>query len=328
MRILLLILLWPCLVIAQTYAGGLQSMRSPHLVLSNQDIILNLDQVKVSYTYTNTANTDITETLVFMLPVKSEDNRQFAVTVNQAPVQFQVMQHVINAAGRDITKEFKTLYLPINPIAAIHTIDASPNRDSIIARLRTMNLIDQHEDTPTWTVRTYYYWQQTFPAQSKIHIEQTFKPSITTHNVKLNSFMNLLKLPVKFVKKMVNVAIHWSLADESALKNLQEQFAKYYPRIHNYCPTKEDYQTLVHAYKLNPHKKPVIELKELNFAYGENELWANPVNRFNLTIESPKNMYPLLCWNDQLKRAGNNALQFSADNYIPAANIAVLYVEK
>src|SRR5581483_11378774 len=101
-RILPLILIfWPCFVISQTYDGGIQSMRSPHLYLTNQDIHLSVDQVKVSYTYFNTANNDLTETLVFTLPSKSEENfKQFAITVNQTPIQFQIIQHAISPTGR------------------------------------------------------------------------------------------------------------------------------------------------------------------------------------------------------------------------------------
>lgn len=324
-----LLLIWPCFVIGQTHTGGIQSMRSPYLHLANQDIHLSVDQVKVTYTYFNTAPNEITETLVFTLPIKNEENsRQFAIAVNQTPIAYQILQHAISPSGHDITKDIKALGLPLNPIAAIHSIDASPNRDSIISRLRSLNLIDKHEDIPNWTVQTYYFWQQTFPANSKVVIEQTYKPNIQSKSVKLNSFTSLLKLPVKIVKRMVNIAIHWSLEDETALTNLQEQFEKYWPNIQNYCPTKHDYFALVQAYKQHPSKKPMIELKELHFAYGTNELWANPINNFTMTIDAPKNMYPILCWNDNLKRANSNSLQFSAQNYIPLQNIAVLFIEK
>src|ERR1700733_13167143 len=99
MRYLLtLLLFWPCFVISQTYTGSLQSMRSPYLTITSQDINLNIDQVKVAYTYNNAANFDITETLVFMLPPNGEDQfKQFAVVVNQFPVQYQIMQHAISA---------------------------------------------------------------------------------------------------------------------------------------------------------------------------------------------------------------------------------------
>lgn len=330
MRYLLIwLLLWPCFVNSQTYTGSLQSMRSPYLTINSQDVNLNIDQVKVSYTYYNAANFDITETLVFMLPLNGEDQfKQFSVVVNQEPVHHQTIQHAISANGRDITKELKNLGLPVNPISAMHAIDASSNRDSIISKLRALHLIDRREDTPTWTVKTYYYWDQTFPANSKVVIDQSYKPSLQTQSVKLSSFAALFKLPLQAVKKIVNVAIHWTLEDEVAQNNLQEQFEKNWPQIQNFCPNKQDYQTLVNAYKVRTNKKSQIELKELHFANGNNELWAHPINRFNLTIESPKNMHAILCWNDEMKRSSNNTLHFTADNYIPLQQIAVLYIEK
>ncbi|HSX20721.1 MAG TPA: DUF4424 family protein, partial [Gammaproteobacteria bacterium] len=316
-----IVLFWPCIVIAQTYQGGLQTMRSPHLIIETQEINLSLDQIKVAYVYHNTAAHEITETLVLASPPTS-------LVVNQKQTPYQTVQHAINSNGRDVSRELKALGLPFDPIAAIHTVDASPNRASLIAKLRNLHLIDQREETPTWTTQTYYYWQQTFPANSKVSIEQTYKPIIAAQSIKISSFAALLKLPAKMVKKVWNVAVHWTLADETAVTNLQEQVEKYWPKIQQYCPTKGDYQTLLSAYKNQTTKKSAIDVKELKFATNTNQLWANPIQRFNLTIENPKNMHVMLCWNDELKRSANNTLQFAAENYVPLQNLNILYVEK
>lgn len=305
---------------AQTNYGGLQSFRSPAITIVSEDINLSLDQVKVTYVYLNTSNNDLTETLVLT-------DAPSTILVNQRPAQLQTMQQSLSASGREISKELKSLGLPLNPVAAMHTIDASPNRTSIIARLRAQNLIDKREDTPTWVLHTYYYWHQVFPANSKVIIEQTYKPAVTTESVKLNSFATLLKLPAKMVKKVWNVAVHWTLEDDAAQVNLQEQFEKYFPRISKYCPSKKDFQILVNSYKQKPNRKPKIEVKEISFANNNNESWANSINHFNLTIECPKNMHALLCWNDELKR-NNNLVQYSAENYVPLPSIKVLYIEK
>lgn len=328
MRYLILLILWPCFVIGQTYTGGLSSMRSPHLLLTNQDVILGLDQIKVTYVFSNNANTDITETLVFTLPSKSEDNfKHFSVLVNQQVVTYEVTQHAISKDGHDISRELRAIGLPFNPIAAIHIIDASSNRDSIISKLRALKLLDPHEDIPTWTVKTYYFWQQVFPAKSKTQIEQIYKPAITTQIVKFNNFTALLKMPIKIAKKVFNVATTFSFNDDSAIETLQSNFEKYKPEITNFCPTKNDYQILLNAYKSNPNRKPQIEMKELNFAYNQDDLWANAISSFNLTIECPKNMHPLICWNGDLKHLPNNSLRFSAENYIPDSQISILFVE-
>lgn len=307
-------------VIAQANVGSLQSMRSPFLTITSQDISLSLDQIKVNTVYTNTLAHEVIETMVFA--------QTGLITVNRAPIPVQTVQHAISANGRDISKELRSLGLPFDPIAAMHSIDSSSNRESIIAKLRNMQVIDQKEDTPTWKVHTYYYWQQVFPAHTSVSIEQIYKPNVVTSNVKFNNLTSLLKFPFKMIKKVVNIAIHWTLEDDAALTNLQDQFEKYWPRIQNFCPSKQDYQVLVNAYKHNPNKRSQLELKELNFTYAANEIWAHSVNRFNLTVESPKNMHALLCWNDEIKRTSNNTLHFTAENYIPLHNIAVLYIEK
>jgi hypothetical protein len=324
-----LVLLWPSFVIGQTYAGGLYSMRSPNLIISSQDIALSIDQVKVTYTYSNTSDQSINQTMVFALPPKSDDNfKHFSVLVNQQPVQFQTMQRAISLDGYDITRELKAMGVPFNPISAIQFIDASPNRASISSKLRQLNLIDKREDTPRWIVKSYYYWQQDFPAKSNVTIEQTYKPAVLSKQIKFNNITAWLKLPIKALKKIYNVATTFSLEDESSILNLKDQFEKYNPQIQTYCPSKDDYRLLFNSYKAQTNRKSQIELKELHFAYNVDDLWANPVNNFSLTVESPRNMHPLICWSGGTKQQHNNTVRFTAENYVPLNNINIMFVEK
>lgn len=328
MRYLFILLVWPCLVIGQTYAGGLQSFGSPDLQIAEQNITLNVNTVKVLYTYVNSSNQDISQTLVFALPSNSDNNpKPPAITVNQQPVQIQIMQRAISQSGHDVSRELKNLGLPFNPIAAIHSIDASSNRDSLIAKLRNLHVLDKHEDTPTWTVKTYYYWQQNFPAHSNTMIEHAYKPNVLSQSVKLHSLSSILKMPIKVVKKVWNLAVHWTLEDKTAVSNLREQFEKYWPQIKNYCATNNDYLFLFDSYKQKNKKKSQIEIKEMAYAIAPQDIWAHSIAHFNLHIESPKNMYPILCWQADLKRMPNNHLQFTADNFVPLQDLKIVYIE-
>lgn len=316
------------LVIGQTYTGDLQTLRSPSLQIIEQSIHLNVDQVKVHYIYANTSQEPITETLVFALPTNSEEQKQVKVLINQQPIQLHSIVRAINKNGKDISREIKNLGLPYNPIAAIHSIDASSNRDHLIAKLKSLQVIDKHEDTPTWSVKTYYYWQQHFPPESTIQIEQIYKPTITKQAVKLHGLSTIFKLPIKIAKKVWHVARNWTLVDaEAPANNLRAQFEKYWPKIQTYCATENDYKILVEEYKKHPNNSQV-NLKELSYSIDPKESWANSINKFSLYIEAPQNMHPILCKDEQLKSVNSKNLQFVAENYIPMQNINVLYIEK
>lgn len=315
------------MVIGQTYSGGLHFMQSADLILERQDVILTLDKVTVTYLLTNNSNRDIHETVVFPIPLKNDDNfKQFNVVVNNKPIQYQILQRAISNSGRDITAILKNLGLPFNPIAAMQSIDTSQNRDSITAKLRTQNLIDKKEDTTQWFVKTFYHWQQVFPAKSTTKIEQSYKPTVVSNNVKLKGLSSVFTWPVRLIKRVANVAIHWTLEDKVAAQELQAQLEKYNPQIKQYCPRIEDYQELLIPTK-NVNTKRNKEMKELNFGYANLDTWAAPIHRFSLRIEIPKNMQPMLCWHSDFKKQ-DDFLIFTAENYVPVQNVSVLYIDR
>jgi len=321
MRMLILVLLlWTNIVIGQTSSIGGSSARSPDIILSSQNIAINPEKVKVISEYANQSENDVTETFVFTTPLN--------VSVDKQPIQTQLLQHALNAAGRDVSLHLTALGLPFDPVAAMHTIDASSNRDSIISKLLALCLIDPKESTPNWTVKTYYYWQYTFPATSNITIEHSYKPNITTKSVKINTIASMLKAPANIIKKAVYMAVHWSLDDNVAASNMQAQLQKYISNIDAYCINNNDYQAIAVAHQTSKKQKPQLETKALTFKYNSDDLWSRPLDRFTLTIDSSDNLYPVLCWHDKIQREASDSLRFSAENYVPMQDINVLYIEK
>ncbi len=321
-------MLLPSLGLGTTYSGGLQFTHAPSLVIDQQNVTINPEKITVAYTLRNTSDNDIYETLVFPLPLKNEDNyKQFSVSVNQIPVQYLTIQRAISSNGQDISSTLKSLGLPYNPIAAMHSIDASRNRDSINAKLRAQNLMDKKEEAPLWNVQTFYYWQQKFPAHTAIHIEQNYKPVAINKNVKITGIGSYFKLPVKMMKQLANMAIHWTLEDQTSADELRTQLEKYNPQVKDFCPTPNDYKALLLMGKTSKQNTQ-IETHELNYSYTNSDAWCAPINRFTLRIESPANMLPMLCWHSEFKRPDEHTLVFEAENYVPVQNISVLYVER
>lgn len=324
-----LAILWPCFVIGQTHTGGLYHIRSPDLLIINQDIQISIAQIKVDYVISNATNDSIKEAYVFAMPNNNEDNfKQTTVLINQEPVNLQIIQRAISASGIDVSNNLKNLGIPFNPIAAMHSIDSSPNHESILNKLRTLKLVDLREDTPTWTVQTHAYFHYEFPALSTTNITLLYKPNVTSLNIKTNGLDNLINLPVKLVKKIYHITKSWRANNDATIIALQEQFEKYYPQINQFCPNKQDYQTLAKAYAQQTSKKPNLELKFLNFSYGDNNLLPETIKDFSVTVESTDKMHALLCWHGEQAHIDGNIKQFTAKNYIPSREINVLYIEK
>lgn len=325
-RIFLMLCCYCSYVNAQTNLGGIYSQHSPNIVIEQQNINISPDMIKIMYSFRNTLATPIHETLGFSFPNYGEENtRQFSVTVNHIPLQYQTTQRAINNNGNDISVQLRALGIPFDPVAAMHHLDASSNRSSMIARLRSIKAIDK-EDLPLWMVKTFYFWQQEFPPNNSIVIEQTYKPTSNNTQLSLNAVQGLLKMPLRLIKKAVRMAIYWS-ADDVASTNLREFLERQAPQIKNYCPDKSDFNVLAMAYK-KPMTKSTVEIKEIELAINNNDIWTSPVSNFSLKIEAPENMHPLICWNDKLDVSKNSSLRFTAENYIPMQNIQVMYIEK
>lgn len=326
---ILLIILWPCFVIGLAYGSGLHNMRSPDLLITSQDIYLGIEQIKIEYVFSNTTNENVRETQVFAVPLNGEDNfKPIDIFINQEPIPLQIIQRAISHSGRDISSELKALGIPYNPISAMHSIDSSSNRNSIITRLRNQKLVDLREDTPTWIVQTYCYFSYNFPALSTTTITITYKPNITTQNIKLKSFNNLMNLPIRLLKKAYITAKNLNFNNNPVTTTLQEQIEKHYPQIVKYCPNNQDYQILANSYTKHIDRKEVMTLKLLHFADGINNLLPSAIKNFSVTVESSENMHAILCWPEAPQYSDNKVKQFVAKNHIPSQDINVLYVEK
>ena len=324
------IVVWliPTLVLAQSYTGGLHFMRSPDLVIERQDIAMSVDKISVNYQLHNISNLDIVETLVFSLPMQN----QFSVTVNNQPISYNIIQRAIAHNGIDISNMLKNLGLAYDPITAMHSIDASPNREIIRNKLISMDLIDAKDETPKWMVKIFYYWQQKFPARATVDIKQIYKPAVLIKSMKVKSVTELFSIPGKIVKKLFNIAINWTFEDNpedsAAVANLKAQLEKHNPQIKDFCPSIKDYLTIVGQNKKFDPAARTVTTKELNYDYYSEDTWVTPINHFSLTIESPNNMHPVLCWNGDFKQASENKLLFEAENYVPLQKVSVLYIEK
>jgi len=309
--------LFPRIVHCNIYNGSLNFARSPDLVIEKQDVQISLHEVKVSYQLHNNSNEDINETLVFAAPV--------VLKINDQDIKLKSYHRAIAKDGRDVTNILKGLNLAIDPIGAMHSIDASVNRENIRTKLFALNLLDKDE-TPQWLVKIFYYWPQKFPASTTTNVSHNYKPQVETKIAELDN-SSILHMPVKMLKKLYNLTVNWTTQNPISAKSLQEQLEKYFPTIKQYCASLDDYQTIL-GHTQTDNELHSLATKELNYNYLSDDLWSAPIERFSVKINATDEMYPLLCWNGNFKRERDNSLSFEAKNYIPLQNIKILFVEK
>ena len=187
---------------AELAAGGLVLTKSPAIEMRAEDLYISAKQVRVGYRFANTSANDVTVLVAFPMPdittegvddmisIPTQDPRNilgFSTTVDGKPVVAEVEQHAIKT-GVDRTAYLHGLGIPLAPHlqSTNKLIDRLPqSRKDELVRLG-LAVIDEYDVgkgmekhwEATWTLKTTYFWRQTFPAGREIVVEHRYKPSV------------------------------------------------------------------------------------------------------------------------------------------------------
>ena len=189
---------------AELATGGLVLTKNPAIEMRSEDLYLSTKAVRVHYVFANTSAQDVTILVAFPMPditttggddtfvVPTDDPTNllgFVTTVDGQRVNAQVEQKAI-AKGVDQTAYLRSVGIPIQPhLDATDTAVSNAPRAiqvALTARgLATDDYFDdgtghgmQHHMQPTWTLKTTFYWRQTFPAGKTITVEHNYIPSV------------------------------------------------------------------------------------------------------------------------------------------------------
>lgn len=189
--------------LAKLGTGGLQFVQSESIEMRSEDLYISEPEIRVRYVFRNTSNRDVTSIVAFPMPdivvdwgqgaaipnPNADNFLDFRTVVNGAPVSAS-MERRVYALGLDRTKLLEDLKLPLMPIGqeVVSRLDALPEEQK--AELVGLGLArrDRWDDTGkgmvdhlvpfNWTLKTTYYWNQTFAAGKDLDIEHRYRPSV------------------------------------------------------------------------------------------------------------------------------------------------------
>ena len=189
---------------AELATGGLVLTKNPSIEMRSEDLTISTQAVRVRYVFANTSTKDVTILVAFPMPDVTIDGPDdnvvvptqsptnllgFATTVDGQPVQAQVEQKALKT-GVDITAYLKGLGVPLAPHlqSTNDVLDKLPRtaQDALVGKnLAIPNDYDvghgmEHHLTAAWTLKTTFYWRQTFPAGRSITVEHNYTPSVGT----------------------------------------------------------------------------------------------------------------------------------------------------
>jgi hypothetical protein len=187
---------------AELATGGLVLTRNDDIEMRAEDLLVSAREIRVLYRFFNKASRDVSVLVAFPMPdvgiehqdqnvsVPTEDPVNllgFVTRVNGRAVEAKAEQKVI-AAGLDRTEMLRGLGVPLAPHLqrTNQALDRLPRQrwDELLrAGLAEIEEYDAGKGmekhlSARWTLRTTFYWQQTFPAGAETVIEHRYKPSV------------------------------------------------------------------------------------------------------------------------------------------------------
>ena len=178
---------------AEIAGGGLILLRSDTVTMEREALYISPDQVRVEYVFRNNGQTGIESLVAFPMPViapadytegdlgvqnRDDDNFvEFSTTANGLKVEPELEMRALSY-GLDITDELKALSVPLNPLAGRTEQAIGKLPAESLAGLQLKGAIHDAGDGPRpgWSLRSTYFWRQSFPAGEDIEISHRYRP--------------------------------------------------------------------------------------------------------------------------------------------------------
>ena len=170
--------------------------------MRSEDLSISAKEIVVRYRFFNRAAQDVTTTVAFPMPdivwdgpdtniaVPAPDSPNFLdfrTTIDGQPVAAENEQKAF-AKGVDITARLAALGVPLAPQSdkTWKALDAlnSADQDALVkAEIAIPDDYDagkgwEHHLAPNWTLKSSFFWTQTFPAGRELAVEHRYRPSV------------------------------------------------------------------------------------------------------------------------------------------------------
>ena len=292
---------------AELATGGLVLTKSDDIEILSEDLFISMNEIRVQYHFYNHSDRDITTQIAFPMPdipydtddfnfaIPTNDPQNilgFTTTVNNRPIAALVERKAL-LDGKDKTDVLRDLGVPIAPdLTRKYDYVSQETLDQLI-RLGLIQDTPKGDGyiQPRWTLKTTYYWQQTFPSHQELIIDHHYLPSVGS----------VVPMPASdLLKEPMNLEIDHSKG------------------LNRFCID----QTF-----LNAMVKPSNTMWEQHFleyvlVTGAN--WSGPIRNFRMVVDkgSPENLVSFCGQN--VRKISATQFEVRASQFTPVSNLSVL----
>ena len=150
-----------------------------------------------------------------------------------------------------------------------------------------------------WTLKTTYFWEQTFPTKQEIVIEHQYAPS-------------------------VGASVQTSIGSKEAMK--EDWFAAYRAK---YCMDASFLGAVEQARleQKSEYGSPYSE-KRISYILTTGSNWARPIGTFRLVVDKGDASSLVSFCGEDVKKVGATQFHILLNNFVPNSNLHVLFLKR
>jgi hypothetical protein len=295
--------------------GGLVFAKTDAVEIRSEDLFTSEKLIRVRYRFFNRTDRDLTTLVAFPLP---DLGPQFAVsnvsvagkfttTIDGRAIEPRIEQKVISADGRDRTDLLRRLSVPfdLTKNEAEERLRLLPDaQQEELARLGLVRRGDPNPHTkpfilPDWTVKTAYYWEQTFPTEREITVEHSYRPSVGWE---------------------LGIGLHYEVSEKTEWSSDDMQ---------RYCM---DASFIAAADHIRKNQKLTAALPynqgRIDYILTTGGNWAGPIHRFRLVIDKgrPENLVTFC--GDGVRKISATQFEMRKTDFTPTSDLHILLIKK
>jgi Domain of unknown function (DUF4424) len=309
---------------AELTTGGLVFAKTPDVQMRAEDLFVSEKEIRVHYRFFNASHDDVTSVVAFPMPdivwegldvnlaIPSEDPENFLdfhTIADGREIAARVEQKVV-ANGADATARLRALGIPLPPQLARtrEALDALPPAEQaklIAEKMATADDYDvgkgmEHHIAPNWTLKSTYFWRQTFPAGREIVIQHRYRPSVGE-----------------------------TVGTMMGSPDIEKQSLAHYETT--YCADKE-FEAAAHRAMSKPDafgasSSPFFE-RRIAYILTTGANWAGPIGDFHLVVDKGAPDSLVSFCGDGVKKIGPTQFELRHSNFTPSRdlNVLILYL--
>lgn len=300
-------------------AGGLELVEQADVRMVSEDLTISEKLITVRYSFLNESERDIRTLVAFPLPEvdlsslyesgvgwpsdNTRDPLGFTVTVDGKGLSPQIV-HKAMYKGRDITSELTAAKVPVLFPVGNYWDSVNKVKKADVDRLAAKGYLDVTSQPgsviPAWTLKSKYFWTQTFPAGRPLSVVHTYKPVVG------GSFMAIEGEMAKLSYYQSDEYFRAFCIDQGTLNGLKAKYDRERKKAG------QDGTLLVYS--------------DIRYVLKSGANWKGPISRFRMTVDKGKPGHIVSFCGQNVRKSGPAKFEVVKTDFEPTEDIAVLVV--